>query len=65
MIEFDVDSHKFTKVIGMLSHIIGPQLYWIHNKVGGAGWTISRKGGKCTIVLEDDALASFVILNLT
>jgi hypothetical protein len=32
---------------------IGPRLFYIHNKIGGPGWTILKQGSKAILRVED------------
>jgi hypothetical protein len=52
------------EIATLLANLIGPRQYWLHNKIGGEKWEI-RMGYPRTIVLEDDAMATFITLKLT
>jgi hypothetical protein len=32
---------------------IGPRLFYIHNRIGGPGWTILKQGSKAILRVED------------
>jgi hypothetical protein len=32
---------------------IGPRRFYIHNKIGGSGWTIFKQGPKAILRVED------------
>jgi hypothetical protein len=32
---------------------IGPRLFYIHNQIGGPGWTILKQGSKAVLRVED------------
>ena len=42
---------------------IGPRMYYLHNRMGGQGWTINRHVGGPSVVIEDDnrALMAMII----
>jgi len=43
---------------------IGPRMYYLHNRIGGQGWTIKRAtlGGPATIAIEDKHHALMAML---
>jgi hypothetical protein len=43
---------------------VGPRLYYIHDRMGGEGWRIMRKGDRVLLCLEDDKTASMAALML-
>jgi hypothetical protein len=62
MIEFKVPS--INKAETWCMKHIGPRLYYIHDRMGGEGWRIMRKGGIVLLCLEDDKKASMAALML-
>jgi hypothetical protein len=42
---------------------IGPRMYYLHNRMGGQGWTIHKPAGSASVVIEDDnrALMAMII----
>jgi len=50
---------------------VGPRLYYLHNRVGGTGWSSTRNfepgmvGVYWTLTLEDEKLASYFLLKFT
>lgn len=67
MIEFE-SPLSMSAVIYKLEQIIGPRQYWLHNRVGGVGWSVSIKRKdhrfKTIITIEDPVVATFVQLKL-
>ena len=62
MIEFKVPS--IGKAEAWFIKHVGPRLYYIHDRMGGDGWRIMRKGGRVLLCLEDDKKASMAALML-
>jgi hypothetical protein len=62
MIEFKVPS--IGKAEAWCIKHVGPRLYYIHDRMGGDGWRIMRKGGRVLLCLEDDNKASMAALML-
>ncbi len=64
---------RMSDVAERLEELVGPQLYYIHNKIGGQGWEVRNSDSRRTkhfltsviIKLEDDAMASYVALMLS
>jgi hypothetical protein len=44
---------------------IGPRLYYIHDRIGGEGWRIMRRGDGVLLCLEDDRQATMAMLTLS
>ena len=62
MIEFKVPS--VGKAEAWCMKHVGPRLYYIHDRMGGHGWRIMRKGDRVLLCLEDDNKASMAALML-
>jgi hypothetical protein len=62
MIEFKVPS--IGKAEAWCMKHIGPRLYYIHDRMGGDGWRIMRKGDRVLLCLEDDIKATIAMLML-
>jgi hypothetical protein len=62
MIEFKVPS--VGKAEAWCMKHIGPRLYYIHDRMGGEGWRIMRKGDRVLLCLEDDMKATMAMLTL-
>jgi hypothetical protein len=62
MIEFKVPS--VGKAEAWCMKHVGPRLYYLHDRMGGEGWRIMRKGGRVLLCLEDDKKASMAALML-
>ena len=65
MKEFKVSS--LGKAEAWCMKYIGPRLYYIHNKIGGAGWRIMRghKSSEILLCIEDDKTALMAMLTLS
>ena len=63
MIEFKVSS--VGKAEAWCMKHIGPRLYYIHDRIGGEGWRIMRRGGGVLLCLEDDKQATMAMLTLS
>ena len=63
MIEFKVPN--VGKAEAWCMKHIGPRLYYIHDRIGGEGWRIIRKGDGVLLCLEDDRQATMAMLTLS
>jgi hypothetical protein len=66
MIEFVIYG-KFLEVEKLLAETIGPRKYWLHDKLGGEGWSIEAIEPLYTsyrISIEDPVQATFIKLKL-
>ena len=63
MIEFKVPN--VGKAEAWCMKHIGPRLYYIHDRIGGEGWRIMRKGDRVLLCLEDDRQATMAMLTLS
>jgi hypothetical protein len=54
---------RTTDAVNLLIQHVGPQQYWLHNRVGGLGWYIDLKSKK--IWVKDPFVSSFLILKLS
>jgi hypothetical protein len=63
MIEFKVPN--VGKAEAWCMKHIGPRLYYIHDRIGGEGWRIMRKGDGVLLCLEDDRQATMAMLTLS
>jgi hypothetical protein len=67
MIEFVINGN-FLEIEKLLAETIGPRKYWLHDKLGGEGWSIEATNkllySSYRISIKDPALATFVILKL-
>lgn len=61
MIEFDVNSN-LQKTLHFMETNVGPRKFWIHNKIGGIGWTVNINHGKIRVSIEDNATATWILL---
>lgn len=62
MVEFQVTNH--TKVLKLLQQEIGPRRYYLHNQIGGVGWSIRLNQGFNTVIIDNDQLATVILLKL-
>ena len=63
MIEFKVPN--IGKAEAWCMKHIGPRLYYIHDRIGGEGWRIMRKGDGVLLCLENDKQATMAMLTLS
>lgn len=56
---------NLTKTEDWCSKIIGPRTYWLHNKLGGAGWRIINRGSGWELELQDEKQALLAILKFS
>ena len=63
MIEFKVPN--ISKAEAWCMKHVGPRLYYIHDRMGGEGWRIMRKGDGVLLCLEDDRQATMAMLTLS
>lgn len=58
MTEFKISNLRETEDWCM--RFIGPRMYYLHNKIGGQGWTIRQQ--QSTVTIEDDKQALMAML---
>ena len=67
MIEFVTDSNLLD-IEKLLTETIGPRKYWLHDKIGGEGWSIVTVTKPLyfgyRISIKDPVLATFIRLKL-
>ena len=65
MLEFKVETVRHAEA-WCLKHI-GPRLYYLHDKIGGQGWRITRgyKSPDAIVCIEDDKKALMAMLTLS
>lgn len=68
MIEFKTRSLNFTRnqILDWCEANVSPRTYWIHNKIGGAGWQFYKKSRheQWYLMFEDDETATVFKLTL-
>lgn len=63
MVVFNVNG-PLTKVLHHLEQEVSPRKYWLHNRVGGEGWNVDINHGVIKITMDDDQMATFMVLKL-
>jgi hypothetical protein len=67
MIEFVINGN-FLEIEKLLAETIGPRKYWLHDKIGGEGWSIEAIDQPLysgyRISIKNPALATFIKLKL-
>jgi hypothetical protein len=67
MIEFVTDSNLL-EIEKLLAETIGPRKYWLHDKIGGEGWSIDTVNKPVysgyRISIKDPVQATFIRLKL-
>ena len=61
-IKISSDSDTLYKVMKICSHELGRRTYWIHDRVGGPGWSVDLVHHELSI--KDDEKATFITLKL-
>ena len=62
MIELNVHSGGLKPIIDWCKDHIGPQKYYIHNKIGGEYWTAKKEDRGWKLQINDSKLALIVML---
>ena len=60
MKEFNIS--KPAEVEAWCLQFIGPRMYYLHNKIGGQGWTIRRQLPLSKVAIEDDKHALMAMI---
>jgi hypothetical protein len=60
MTEFKITDLRETEDWCM--RFIGPRMYYLHNRIGGQGWTIKKQQSSPTVTIEDDKQALIAML---
>ena len=55
--------HNVRHVVAMCEKYISRRDYWLHNKVGGKGWTVFP--GQRTVKIDDPEMFTWMILRLS
>ena len=61
--EFEVDL-SFGQAISKVRRIMGPELYYLHNRVGNRDWVVRQCHGLVTVMVRDPRIATFIRLKL-
>jgi hypothetical protein len=64
MLEVKLSQDKLSYVEQFCMSNISPRLFYIHNKRGGVGWIIKRKGTEWVLELENEKQGLILLLKL-
>lgn len=62
--EINLSEIPVAKILGFLEREVGPRSYWLHNRIGGTGWSVDINNGRIQVTIDDDKMATFLILKL-
>lgn len=62
--EINLSEIPVAKILGFLEREVGPRSYWLHNRIGGTGWLVDINHGQIQVTIDDDKMATFLILKL-
>lgn len=63
MTEIEINK-PMVNVAELLSKHLSPRKFWLHNRVGGAGWDVRRLGNRSIVRIDDPKLLTFILLKL-
>jgi hypothetical protein len=58
---------RYNTAIECCEKYISPRQYWLHNRVGGAGWEVTHSsagGFRSVLKVNNDLIATFIMLKL-
>jgi hypothetical protein len=59
-----IDKSVF-EVVDLLEDVVGPRKYWLHNAVGGVGWSVEPYPSYLKVKIDDPALAIWFTLKMS
>lgn len=65
MIEIKVDTNNTISIINWCKKFVGPQKYWIHNKIGGDDWFLIKSERSWKLRINDDKKGLLAILKFS
>ena len=63
MVEVEFD-RWFTQIAELCVEYVGPQKFYLHNRIGGDGWDVRPFGGNTLARFDDPKMATFIRLKI-
>lgn len=64
MVEVEFDA-RFTEVADICARLVGPQKFYLHNRIGGNGWDVRPAYmGRTLARFDDPKMATFIKLKI-
>lgn len=62
MIELKIHPNGLNSILEWCNKFIGPQKYYIHNKIGGVAWTAKKEDKGWKLQINDSKIALIAML---